>query len=978
MFKKPQHATASLSAAAQAMLSQVLRFTACYLIPIGIGLVSLLALSNWHDQYSFSDNLPLAIRVVEESARSATPVSALDHLQDTAPLRGFDTHLAKTPFWFSFNTVRRVGGPEVIDIPSRHTVDIACWDTAGMTLLGAATKNSAAATTFQALAAAKAGFALRLTYLPAQVLCRATFAGPAHLTVAQWPADQFALSIDQYHRKSGLLDGGMIMLALFVLMIGAMHRQALYVVFAGWLILNLRIGAMTAGWDGQWLGQVVPPMWLMGGRAVTVILYGIATLTLYQKLLGRYLASPRQRRAMRIVQWLCLPMLVAAFALPFHVFIPVLWAVTVLCICLLTLDLIRILFVARSRVPMYFSAALAVAFGSGMAEIIIGAFDLRALDGMIDSVTAALASSLLAAIAVAEQVRLDMKQRLGAQARLTDTWEMVPAGLFTLDGEGRFLAGNPALRAMLGNSDIVPGSTPWTAFFGAASWLRLLDNVHAGQPAELDAGERIDVDDAGSGRRFVVRATLADGRIEGVLENVTERTRETAQLRFMAHHDPLTAALNRRGMEQAFGAAEPALAAGSPLALAFLDLDRFKLINDLYGHAAGDEVLKQVCERIAGVFAGGQHIARFGGDAFLLLMPDTAVPAATLACRAIAERISDTPYQVGAKAVTVRASTGLINVVPGMHLADAIASAERACREAKAPAGAGLEHASAAEARLVARLASPNATEGLFLDMQPVLALAGPRESLNVDVSLRMRAQDGSIVGAAPVIAAAEKSGRAGVIDRWVLNATLEWIARHAGLLPTMHFVCVKVSGAALNDEHFVQDLLVLLHRHTLHSGRLCIALSERVAVQDLANTCRFIGLVRGFGVKVALDEFGALDTSIASLEQLQVDLLKIDPAFSAGLPANAANASRIESIVHLGRDLGVRTIVTGVQDSTAVRLLRLAGIDYVQGEGVAPSQDPDTVAMARSSASLVDRIILPELFAPRGAKAPETVRPAA
>jgi EAL domain-containing protein (putative c-di-GMP-specific phosphodiesterase class I) len=172
--------------------------------------------------------------------------------------------------------------------------------------------------------------------------------------------------------------------------------------------------------------------------------------------------------------------------------------------------------------------------------------------------------------------------------------------------------------------------------------------------------------------------------------------------------------------------------------------------------------------------------------------------------------------------------------------------------------------------------------------------------------------------------------------------------------------------------------LLVLLHRHTLHAGRLCIALSERVAVQDLANTRRFIGLVRGFGVKVALDEFGAMDTSITWLEQLHVDLLKIDAAFSAGLPANAANASRIEAIVHLGRDLGARTIVTGVQDSAAVPLLRLAGIDYVQGEGVAPSQDPDTVAMARSSASLVDRIILPELFAPRSAKAPETLGPAA
>jgi diguanylate cyclase (GGDEF)-like protein len=978
MYKLPQQAHASLPAAAQAMLSRVLRFFACYLIPIGIGLVSLLALSHWHNQYSFSDNLPLDIRVLAQDDRTNTPFSALDRLQESPALRGFDTHLAETPFWFSFDTVHRVGGPEVIEFPSRHTVDIACWDTAGMTLLGAATKNSAGAPPFQALTAAKAGFALRLTFLPAQVLCRAAFAGPAHLSVAQWPADQFALSIDQYHRKSGLLDGGMIVLALFVLIIAAIHRQSLYVVFAGWLILNLRIGAMSAGWDGQWLGQVVPPAWLMAGRAATVALYGISTLTLYQKLLGQYLVGARQWRAVRIVQWLCLPILVAGFTMPFSVFIPVLWAATALCICLLTVDLVRIVFAARSLVAMYFSAALVIAFASGMSEIIIGALDLHALDGLIDSVTAALASSLLAALAVAEQVRIEMEERIAAQAGLSNTWEAVPAGLFTLDEAGFFLASNPALRAMLGNPAIAPGDTKWQHFFGVAAWLRLLDNVHGGQPAEFDAGQRIDLDGAGCSRRFIVRATLARGRIEGVLENVTDRVRDTAQLRFMAHHDPLTAVLNRRGMEQAFAAAAPALAAGRPLALAFLDLDRFKLINDLYGHAAGDDVLKQVCERIAGLLSGGQSIARVGGDAFLLMMPDTSVPAASLACRAIAARISDTPYLVGAKAMTVRASLGLINVIQDMHLADAIASAERACREAKAPGGVGLEHASAAEARLVARLASPNATEGLFLDMQPVLALVSPRDSLNVDVSLRMRAADGSIVGAAPVIAAAEKCGRADVIDRWALNATLEWIVRHAGLLPTMHFVSVKVSGAALNDEHFVQDLLVMLRRHTLHAGRLCIALSERVAVQDPANTRRFIDLVRGFGVKVALDEFGALDTAFSTLEQLQVDMLKIDAAFSAGLPASAANAASIEAIVHLARDLGVKTIAAGVQDSTAVRLLTLAGIDYVQGDGVAPSQDPATVAMARSSASLVDRLILPDMFAPRSASAAQSLRPTA
>jgi diguanylate cyclase (GGDEF)-like protein len=964
MFKSPQQLRASLPVAAEVVLAAVLRACACYLIPIGIGLVSLLALSLWHNQYQFSDNLALDMRVLAQDEQTSTPFAALIRLQEQAPVRGFDTHLDETPFWFSFDTVHRMGGPEVIEFPSRHAVDIACWDTAGLTLLGAATTNNANPQPFQTLTAAKAGFALRLAFMPSRLLCRARFAGPGHLSVAQWPAEQFALSIDQYHRKSGLLDGGMIVLALFVLIIAAVYRQMLYLVFAGWLILNLRIGSMLAGWDVQWLGQMVPPLWLMAGRAATVVLYGISTLTLYQMLLGDHLATPRQRLAIRIVQWLCLPMLVAAFVLPFHIFIPVLWAITASCICLLTLDLARILYAARSRVALYFALALVVAFASGMSEIIVGALDLRALQGVIDSVTAALASSLLAAVAVAEQIRVETARRLSAQAELGSTWEAMPAALFTLDREGRFLAHNPALRTLLANPAIVHGRTTWASFFGAAAWLRLHELVQAQELATMDIGQGFELDGE-CGERFMVRASLSRGRIDGVLENITRQTEETAQLRYMAHHDSLTGVLNRRGSEQAFESATATLAAGKPLALAFLDLDRFKLINDLYGHAAGDEVLKQVCERVMAMLTGGQHIGRIGGDAFLLLLPDAPVPAATLACRAIVERIAGDPYLVGDKAVTVRASLGLINVMPGMHMAEAIASAERACREAKSATGAGLGHASAAEGKLVARLSSPNATEGLFLDMKPIVALAAPAGSLNLDVLLRMRAADGSIVVAAPIIAAAEKSGRAGVIDRWVLGTALDWIARNKATLPRLQFVSIKISGAALNDEHFVQDLLVLLQRHSAGARRLCLAISEHVALQDLDNTRRFIGLVRAYGVKVALDEFGALHTSFSYLKQLQADFLKIDAGLSANLRAHPANGAIVEAMVHLARKLGMKTIAPGIQDPATVRALAAIGVDYVQGEGVARPQPLDAFLAAQSSASFVDAAILPELAVP-------------
>src|SRR4051794_37075270 len=120
MYKLPQQSRPSLPAAAQAALAWVLRLSACYLIPAGIGVVSLIALAEWHNQYSFSTNLPLEMRVLAQDERASTPFSALGRLQEQAPVRTFSTQMADTPFWFSFDTVHRVGGPEVIEFPSRH------------------------------------------------------------------------------------------------------------------------------------------------------------------------------------------------------------------------------------------------------------------------------------------------------------------------------------------------------------------------------------------------------------------------------------------------------------------------------------------------------------------------------------------------------------------------------------------------------------------------------------------------------------------------------------------------------------------------------------------------------------------------------------------------------------------------------------------------------------------------------------------
>jgi diguanylate cyclase (GGDEF)-like protein/PAS domain S-box-containing protein len=943
-----------LAARAQRALEAVLRVFSLYMVPIGIGLISLTALFFWDNHYVASGDRPLELRVVAEQGAALTPQQALAQLDTQPPVAHHDTRLSEAPVWFRFATRGPVSEAAMVEFPSRHATETTCWDASTLQLLGSYARPNASG----AMDPVKSGVALSLAHTPTQVLCRARFFGPARLSAVQWPADQLLLSAQQYHRKSGLLDGGMIVLTLFVLTTALINRQGLYVLFAGWLVLNLRMGALSAGWDIQWLGQVVPTEWLAQSRSVTLALYGVLSLTLYQTLFRADLAKTRYVAPLRVIEWLCLPLLASAFLLPYAIFLPVMWAVTGLSLLVMMLALVSIIFQSHTRVAFWFAASFGVTFLASLTEVVSAALGVRELVGVVNSVTGALASSLLAALAVAEQMRIETEKRIDAQAELKHAYEAMPVGLFTLDVYGQFLSANPAAQKMLGTADIVPGRTRWKQFFAEDVWRQLHDMVHTQPDAELEIANR-----EGS-RRFLVRAALARGKIEGVLQDITEQYKATEQLRFMANNDPLTKVFNRRGIERIFDSATVQLAGGKPLAIAYLDLDRFKLINDLFGHSAGDEVLKQVCERIGAMLAGGQQVGRVGGDEFVVVMPDTAIPLASLICRGIVDRIGNTPYRVGDKAFHVRGSIGLIEVSVGMQMKDAISTADRACREAKGGHADGLViyernaaafHEREAELNLVARLNAPDATAGMFLEMQPIMSLKAPQESLNFEVLLRMRGADGSVMTAGPIISAAEKSGRAGVIDRWVLASTLAWIDKNAIKLQNTQFVCMNLSGASLNDERFVQDTIDILRRHVHVASRLCMEITESVALHDLDNTRRFIDQVRNFGVKVALDDFGAGYTSFSYLKELPADVLKIDGNFIVNINEHPANVAIVEAIVNLAVNLGMKTIAEWAEDTATVRTLAEIGVDYVQGYVVARSMAPERLLTAKSAAGFIE-----------------------
>ncbi|MDP3519201.1 MAG: EAL domain-containing protein [Hydrogenophaga sp.] len=946
----------------QAALEKLLRALSIYVIPLVIGLVTVLAMVFWHSQYEADRPQTLGMRVLPVSDAGQTPEAAAAALRSQPLVQFHDTRLSEAPVWFQFEVPSVLAAPSAIEFPSRHAVSLACWDATRLTPLGSASRAEAAAV--GVLSPVKAGFGLQSVAAGDKLLCSGSFVGPARLQVALWPAAQLDATVFEFHRNMGLLEGGLVVLAVFVLMTALINRQGIYVLFAAWLVVTLRVGAISAGWDVQWLGRTVPEQWLTPSRAVTLAAYAFVTLTLYNNLFRDDLERSRFGPWLRLAQWLTLPLLVGSVTLPYRVYLPITWVFTSVGLVLMCASLVRIVFKTRSRVAMWYGASLGLTFLSSLSEIVAAAYGMKALVGTVNHVTAALSSSLLAALAIAEQMRQEHEQRLAAQAELQHTYDAMPLALFTLDPQGHFVAANPALRQLLGPVTLDDGDAPpstWREMFGDAAWLQLYKMVSAGRETEAEFGTSLRTSEGV--RRLLVRATLARERIEGSLQDVTEKAQANEHLQFLAHNDPLTKVLNRRGIELELNKAMASLQQGEPMAVAYLDLDRFKLINDLFGHSAGDEVLQQVCARVSNVLSGAMRVGRVGGDEFVIVFPSVRISLATLICRGIIDGIGGAAYHVGERAFHVRGSIGLIEVMPGSSVKDVVSTADRACREAKGGHHQGLvvfekdsrgfrEHET--ELKLVERLSSDQQIEGMYIEMQPIMSLSTPMESLNFEVLLRMRDPDGAMVPTDRLITAGENSGRMGMIDRWVLNQVVQWLQRHRAQLPRTQFVCLNLSGASLNDESFMEDVYRLLQKNLDIAGWLCLEITESVALHDLENTRRFIDTVRSYGAKVALDDFGAGYTSFSYLKDLPADLLKIDGSFIVNMNRHPANVAIVEAVVNLARNLGMKTIAEWAEDMETVQTLVEIGVDYVQGFAISRSQPAEALLQGLSSAGFI------------------------
>ena len=541
----------------------------------------------------------------------------------------------------------------------------------------------------------------------------------------------------------------------------------------------------------------------------------------------------------------------------------------------------------------------------------------------------------------------DSRERL---AQIIDT---IPAMISAADADGRCIFINSCSADLYGvESTEVAGKSAATIFGEArAERSRKLDRLVLEAKAALPSFEE-EIRDAAGERRVLLttKSPLRDmsGEIVSVLTtslDITDRKRAERHLLHLAHHDALTDLPNRMLLANKLNE-ELAAASSGPahFALHFLDLDRFKTINDVLGHSIGDKLLKVVGERLQSAVRDTDTVARLGGDEFAVLQtritgPDDAVD---LARRLIA--VSAEPVVIDGKEIDPTASIGItLYPADGADAEELLKNADLAMYRAKAEGGgtccffSAEMHTTARETRrLDAELRRAVDQQQFQLYYQPQIDARSGR-IVGAEALLRWRRDDGRIAAPGEFLCRAEETGLIVPINEWVIReACMEaqnWC--RAGL-PAFR-IAVNLSPLQFRRQNVAKLVAAILRDTKLDPTRLELEITENIVMENTESVVRDLTRLRKLGVRFSIDDFGTGYSSFKYIKNFPVDRLKIDRSFIANMAKNASDAAIVQAIIGLAKSLRLDVVAEGVETREQMDRLVAAGCDEVQGYYFSP-----------------------------------------
>jgi diguanylate cyclase (GGDEF)-like protein/PAS domain S-box-containing protein len=529
-----------------------------------------------------------------------------------------------------------------------------------------------------------------------------------------------------------------------------------------------------------------------------------------------------------------------------------------------------------------------------------------------------------------------------------------------LDREARMVFVSPAIERILGEPAAARTDQPLTGLVHPddAEWITALLERLAATPGSVSGGEVRMQHADGRWRWIEVVGTnlMSDPDVRGIVLNcrdVTDRRALEEQLRHQAFHDPLTNLANRPLLVDRIEHELEGRPMESPAttAVLLLDLDDFKTVNDSLGHAAGDELLAAVADRVRAALRGRDTAARIGGDEFGVLIR-TGERAEV---EAIAERILASirePIDLGDHHLTVAASMGIAYADGRQATADELLrSADVAMYMAKARGKdrfvvfeASMHDAAVRRLRLKADLEHGLEAGQFHLLYQPIIDLAtgGP---IGLEALLRWN-HPSWMIGPSEFVPFAEETGMIIPLGRWVL----EEACRHAVALDATPGgrgldISVNVSAVQLARREFPDEVAAVLKATGLDPSRLIIELTESVLLDREGAPMTSLTRLHELGIRLAIDDFGTGYSSLSYLHDLPIDILKIDISFVAALDAGREAPAVVRSIIRLAGTLGLHTIAEGIERPEQAGRLRTLGADYGQGFHFAPPLSAEELA---------------------------------
>ncbi len=423
-------------------------------------------------------------------------------------------------------------------------------------------------------------------------------------------------------------------------------------------------------------------------------------------------------------------------------------------------------------------------------------------------------------------------------------------------------------------------------------------------------------------------------RVLGTARDVTEEHRARAELAYLAEHDPLTGIANRRRITARLAECS-ADAAGATLLL--IDIDHFKDINDLRGHAVGDRVMRRIAGIVAARLGPGAMLGRLGGDEFAAVLPSCDPEHGIALAEKLCDAVADGPVVDGGSLLRVTVSIGVAGVAAEDNVEVSLARADLALYEAK---NAGRNRArlfapdqyrqALARVGLFQRVTDALDADTMQLDAQPIVDL-GTGRATRWELLIRLRDGLDPPLGPADFLPAAERTDLVLRLDRWVLDRAVRALASPNARARGLQLE-VNISARSLEDGDLGRWILGLLAARDVHPRRLGLEITETTAITSVEAARRLVGLLTDAGCGFSLDDFGAGFGSFSHLKHLPFTAVKIAGEFVRGLDVDRVDRALVGAVVEVARELGMRTVAEQVEHGALVDRLRALGVDDGQG----------------------------------------------